>query len=103
MKRKIRWWPALVIVALAATLLAFVWLRDAPDTQARVVDTYKVVFLSLLLLGPAEVRAFVDDDGVATAGDFIWRPEGNRHEAHSPDGCVILGFFLKPNKFLEKA
>ena len=44
---------------------------------------------------------FADEDGVAHAGDFIWRPKGNRHEAHSPDGCVILGFFLKPNQFLK--
>jgi anti-sigma factor ChrR (cupin superfamily) len=43
---------------------------------------------------------FADQEGVATAGDFIWRPAGNRHQAHSPDGCVILGFFLKPNNFL---
>ncbi len=43
---------------------------------------------------------FQDDDGVAEPGDFIWRPAGNRHTAHSPDGCVFLGMFLKPNKFL---
>ena len=43
---------------------------------------------------------FEDDDGVATTGDFIWRPAGNRHEARSPKGCLILGFFLKPNTFL---
>ncbi len=44
---------------------------------------------------------FADQEGVAKAGDFIWRPAGNRHEAYSPDGCLILGFFLKPNKFLK--
>ncbi len=44
--------------------------------------------------------SFGDGDGMAQAGDFIWRPAGNRHEAYSPDGCLILGFFLKPNKFL---
>ena len=43
---------------------------------------------------------FQDEDGVAKPGDFIWRPAGNRHTAHSPDGCIILGMFLKPNKFL---
>ena len=43
---------------------------------------------------------FQDEDGVAKAGDFIWRPAGNRHTANSPDGCIILGMFLKPNKFL---
>lgn len=44
---------------------------------------------------------FSDQDGDAHAGDFIWRPKGNRHEAFSRDGCLILGFFLKPNTFLE--
>jgi len=43
---------------------------------------------------------FGDQEGMAKAGDFIWRPAGNRHEAYSPDGCLILGFFLKPNTFL---
>ena len=42
------------------------------------------------------------DAGVEVgAGEFIWRPAGNRHEAYSPDGCLILGFFLKPNEFLK--
>ena len=45
--------------------------------------------------------SFGDEEGMAGPGDFIWRPEGNRHEAFSPDGCVILGFFLKPNAFLK--
>ena len=44
--------------------------------------------------------SFGDQEGMAKAGDFIWRPAGNRHEAYSPDGCVILGFFLEPNEFL---
>lgn len=43
-----------------------------------------------------------DDEGVATAGNFVWRPAGNRHAAHSPDGCLVLSMFLKPNKFLDK-
>ena len=43
---------------------------------------------------------FQDEDGVAKPGDFISRPAGNRHAAHSPDGCIVLGMFLKPNKFL---
>ena len=36
-----------------------------------------------------------------TAGNFVWRPTGNRHDAWSPDGCLLIAFFLKPNKFLE--
>lgn len=44
---------------------------------------------------------FCDQDGEARAGDFVWRPRGNRHEAWSPGGCVFLAFFLKPNTFLK--
>jgi len=44
---------------------------------------------------------FGDEEGMAGPGDFIWRPEGNRHQACSPGGCLILGFFLKPNVFLK--
>ena len=43
--------------------------------------------------------SFEDDEGKALPGHYIWRPAGNRHEARSVDGAVILGFFLKPNKF----
>ena len=43
--------------------------------------------------------SFEDEEGKALPGHYIWRPAGNRHEARSVDGAVILGFFLKPNKF----
>ena len=43
--------------------------------------------------------SFEDAEGKALPGHYIWRPAGNRHEARSVDGAVILGFFLKPNKF----
>ena len=42
-----------------------------------------------------------DDDGSCTAGNFVWRPAGSRHQAWSPDGCVVLGIFQVPNKFFE--
>ena len=41
-----------------------------------------------------------DDEGVATAGNFVWRPAGSQHRARSPNGALVLGFFLKPNRFL---
>jgi anti-sigma factor ChrR (cupin superfamily) len=44
--------------------------------------------------------SIVDDEGEATEGNFVWRPKGNRHAARSPNGALVLGFFLKPNKFL---
>ena len=42
-----------------------------------------------------------DDEGEATAGQFVWRPAGSRHRAHAPNGAVLLAVFLAPNKFLE--
>lgn len=46
--------------------------------------------------------SLADDEGEATAGNFVWRPAGNRHDAHSPNGCLVLSMFLKPNLFLDK-
>ncbi len=45
--------------------------------------------------------SIVDDEGEVREGDFVWRPKGNRHLARSPNGALVLSFFLKPNKFLE--
>lgn len=45
--------------------------------------------------------AIVDDEGEVREGDYVWRPAGNRHLARSPEGALVLSFFLKPNKFLE--
>jgi anti-sigma factor ChrR (cupin superfamily) len=42
-----------------------------------------------------------DHEGVCGPGQFVWRPAGNCHEARAPNGAVILGFFLKPNRFAE--
>jgi quercetin dioxygenase-like cupin family protein len=44
--------------------------------------------------------SIVDDEGEVRAGDFVWRPRGNRHLARSPDGALVLSFFLKPNRFI---
>src|SRR5262249_16454220 len=40
-----------------------------------------------------------DHEGVSGTAQFAWRPAGNQHEAISPNGAVILGMFLKPNRF----
>ena len=42
-----------------------------------------------------------DHEGVVTAGNYVWRPAGSRHDARAPNGCVTLSFFLKPNKFFD--
>ncbi|MBC8793029.1 MAG: cupin [Tagaea sp. CACIAM 22H2] len=40
-----------------------------------------------------------DRDGVARAGEFVWRPAGSRHEAWTPTGCMTLAIFQIPNRF----
>ena len=45
--------------------------------------------------------SLVDEQGECTAGNFVWRPAGSVHTAHSPKGCVTIGIFRKPNQFLE--
>ena len=45
--------------------------------------------------------SIVDDEGEVRAGDYVWRPKGNRHIARAPNGALVLSFFLKPNKFLN--
>ena len=42
-----------------------------------------------------------DDEGECKAGEYVWRPIGNQHRAYSPNGCLLLAIFLKPNKILE--
>ena len=42
-----------------------------------------------------------DEQGAVTAGNFVWRPGGNTHIAHAPNGCMSISFFVKPNRFFE--
>lgn len=42
-----------------------------------------------------------DEEGTCEAGNYVWRPPGSRHRAWSPNGCLLLAIFLKPNRFLE--
>lgn len=44
--------------------------------------------------------SLVDEQGECTAGNFVWRRPGSIHTAHSPNGCVALGIFQRPNEFL---
>lgn len=43
-----------------------------------------------------------DSEGVCKAGDYVWRPGGSRHSARAPNGCLVLSFFLKPNRFFDQ-
>jgi anti-sigma factor ChrR (cupin superfamily) len=44
--------------------------------------------------------SLVDEEGEVRQGNYVWRPAGNRHIARSPNGALVLSFFLKPNRFL---
>lgn len=46
--------------------------------------------------------SLVDDEGTASAGNYVWRPAGSVHEAHAPEGALVLSFFLRPNRFLDE-
>lgn len=46
--------------------------------------------------------SLADDEGEATAGNFVWRPQGSRHVARAPKGALILAFFLQPNRFFDE-
>ncbi len=42
----------------------------------------------------------VDEEGEVTAGEYVWRPAGSIHTARAPEGALLLGMFLRPNRFL---
>lgn len=44
--------------------------------------------------------SIVDEEGEATEGNYVWRPKGHRHVARSPNGALVISFFLRPNMFL---
>ncbi|MPZ35442.1 MAG: hypothetical protein GEV13_31490 [Rhodospirillales bacterium] len=45
--------------------------------------------------------SFADHVGVCTAGNYVWRRPGSRHDAWTDEGCLMLAFFLKPNTFFD--
>ena len=42
----------------------------------------------------------VDEEGEVRAGEYVWRPAGSVHVATAPEGALLLGMFLRPNRFL---
>ena len=49
-KSRIRWWPAVVIVALTILAIIVLWSVDAAHRQSRVLHTVLVLMLSFLLI-----------------------------------------------------
>ena len=46
---------------------------------------------------------FEDHAGRCVAGQYVWRPGGNKHVARSPSGALMLVMFAAPNKYLDGA
>ncbi|MEQ8718275.1 MAG: cupin domain-containing protein [Acidimicrobiales bacterium] len=71
--------------------------RWEPDTK---LDLHEHIEIeqSFVLSG-----SLTDEEGTVTAGNFVWRPKGNRHSPWTDDGVLLIAFFLKPNRFLEGA
>ena len=46
--------------------------------------------------------SFVDDEGICTAGNFVWRPAGSRHIGRAPTGVTFLAFFSKRSRRLPE-
>jgi anti-sigma factor ChrR (cupin superfamily) len=76
--------------------LVTVLLRMAPG--ARLPDHEHVQIEQTYVL---EGR-LVDDEGETTAGNFVWRPAGSRHSAHTPEGGLMIAMFLTPNRFYDQ-
>jgi anti-sigma factor ChrR (cupin superfamily) len=51
---------------------------------------------SLVLEGSVQ-----DHDGVATAGDYVWRKAGSLHDNTSPGGAVLFAVYRKPNIYYD--
>lgn len=110
---------------LAALAMRYVDVAAAPwkptlwpgiETKVLMEDKATGLLTSLVRMAPGAVlprhehveleQSFVlegslaDAEGEVTAGNYVWRPAGSTHAAHAPNGCLVLSFFLKPNRFL---
>lgn len=72
-------------------------LRWAPGTQLP-MHRHAELEQSYVLQG-----SFSDHDGIARAGEYVWRSKDSLHETYSEEGCVILAIYRKPNIFKNSA
>ncbi len=75
------------------TGMATLLFRLAPDAVPPLHE-HTDVEMTYVLEGSLE-----DEEGVCAAGDFVWRPAGNTHEARAPHGVLILCVSMSPNHF----
>ena len=88
------------------------------ETKTLVVDRTSGVLTMLLRMAPGAKLpdhehvlieqtfvlqgSLVCGEGVCSAGDFVWRPAGSRHEAWAgPEGGLMIGIFQIPNRFYD--
>ncbi len=71
-------------------------MRWAPGAQLPLHEHVRIEQTSVL------EGSLVDDEGEATAGNFVWRPQGSTHVATAPNGALLLAFFLAPNRFFDE-
>jgi anti-sigma factor ChrR (cupin superfamily) len=76
--------------------LLTVLLKMAPN--ARLPDHEHVLIEQTYLLE----GTLTCGEGTVTAGNFVWRPAGSRHEAWAgPEGNLSIAMFQLPNKFFQ--
>ena len=88
-------------LGLASCVAACIEVEAAAATQPseRIVPVLAKVFEPWKLKGTSLSPMAASLIVLCATCVFVWRPTGNQHEARSPNGAVILGFFLKPNRF----
>ena len=75
--------------------LATMLMRWAPGTRLPLHEHVEIE-QTYVLSG-----SLTDHAGTCTAGNYVWRKAGSRHEAWTEEGCLVLAVFLKPNKFFD--
>ena len=79
-----------------ASGLLTVLLKMAPG--AKLPDHEHVLIEQTYLLA----GTLVCGEGTVTAGNFVWRPAGSRHEAWAgPEGNLSVAMFQIPNRFYQ--
>ena len=74
--------------------------ENPPERAAHYLDVPNMPWEPTKFPGIKIKVLYTDDSGIKCGpGQFVWRPAGNQHEAVAPNGAVLLGFFLKPNRF----
>ena len=73
-------------------------MRDRPDARPQPANDIHALLEDRLIVLEGSLE---DDEGDVTAGNYVWRPKGNRHIAKSPNGALVLSVVLKPNIFLQ--